>query len=132
MRKNPFTILLSAIIILLLYCKPSSVHSEVVYPFYDARGILDLCEEGFGPPKNIGVLNNCLSYVAGVWDGYVLHKVLSSSPYKVCTPKGLRSSQLARVVLKYFKEHPEDLHYSASEQALIALEKAFPCKKEGE
>ncbi|MDH4869321.1 Rap1a/Tai family immunity protein [Pseudomonas sp. BN515] len=47
----------------------------------------------------------------------------------VCRPEGvIPHIQLARIVVKYLKEHPEDLHAHEGVGAMIAMTNAFPCK----
>ncbi|MBI5463130.1 MAG: hypothetical protein HY941_13170 [Gammaproteobacteria bacterium] len=37
-------------------------------------------------------------------------------------------NQLRLVVIKYLRDHPEQLHYVASSEVMVALSEAFPCK----
>ncbi len=69
----------------------------------------------------------CLGYLSGFVDSLRL----SAKPQnqKVCLPaKGASNEQLARVVTKWFKNHPESLHQSGRIEIMLALGDAFPCK----
>src|SRR5262249_20729228 len=49
----------------------------------------------------------------------------------ICAPKESTSSQWQAVVVKYMKDHPEQLHESLISLAHIALWTAWPCDKKG-
>jgi hypothetical protein len=69
---------------------------------------------------------NCLEYIAGFVDGYVLGSV-GGSPI-VCLPEDGTVGQEARILVKWMREHPERLHEAAPACVLAALFKSFPCK----
>jgi len=78
----------------------------------------------------------CYGYIEGVIDANaVWHTMLAhgrNHPYdrmKICLPEGhsLPFSQLARIILKYLKGHPEDLDMNASALVYNALHGAFRC-----
>ncbi len=48
-----------------------------------------------------------------------------------CPPREVITGQLVRVVVKYLKDHPADLHGNGGLLTLTAFREAFPCK-EGE
>jgi hypothetical protein len=49
----------------------------------------------------------------------------------ICIPKEVTSNtQLALIVTKYVRDHPEKLHEPRSTFAFAALQTAFPCPKE--
>ena len=48
-------------------------------------------------------------------------------PWQVCLPD-TSHEQLARVMVKYLREHPEQLHWRSGQVAMLALFQAFPCK----
>lgn len=45
-----------------------------------------------------------------------------------CVPKGAMLMQLVRVVEKYLREHPEQLHIHQAALVTKALQVAFPCR----
>ncbi|BCG88271.1 hypothetical protein MesoLj113c_43810 [Mesorhizobium sp. 113-3-9] len=49
----------------------------------------------------------------------------------LCVPTEVRTTQYARIVVKYLDAHPEELHQDGSYLAYIALNSAFPCKNVG-
>jgi hypothetical protein len=72
----------------------------------------------------------CLGYIMGVLDmqktlGIVLENHTQKVYFKYC---GLhRYGQIIKVVKKYLRDHPEDLHVPADILTLEAMVKAFPC-----
>jgi hypothetical protein len=69
---------------------------------------------------------NCLAYLSGFIDGYVLGAV-GGSPI-ACFPEDGTVGQVARIVVKWMKDHPEKLNEAAPVCVLTALYNAFPCK----
>jgi hypothetical protein len=72
-------------------------------------------------------------YISGLVDGIEmgnLTTMIQMLPTKVpkpfCRPT-LETAQMARIVLKYIREHPEEPHLPAGDLALFAFQKAFPC-----
>jgi hypothetical protein len=46
-----------------------------------------------------------------------------------CVPEGgITTGQAVRVIVKYLRDHPEELHLRGSLVAIQALRQAFPCK----
>jgi len=64
----------------------------------------------------------CMGYIAGVSD-------TMSTNGDVCLPNDATVQQIVDIVVKYFSDHPERRHYSASSESGIALMQAFPCNK---
>jgi len=63
-----------------------------------------------------GITNMNLAYQ------YTMQKTL------FCLPTGgIQNSQAVRVIVKYLKEHPEQLHEQEGSLAIIAFIQAFPC-----
>ncbi len=72
----------------------------------------------------------CLGYVSGFTDSVRLtsHFYKPQDP-KICLPeKGASNNQLIRVVTKWLKDHPENLHESARMEVMFAFQNTFPCK----
>ena len=44
-----------------------------------------------------------------------------------CPPDGTTNGQAVRIVVKYLRDHPEELHKHDSVLAFTALKAAFPC-----
>ena len=72
----------------------------------------------------------CLGYLGGFADSLKLSASLfKPQNQKVCLPdKGTSNEQLVRIVTKWLKDNPQDLHQSGRMSVLIALGNAFPCK----
>jgi hypothetical protein len=82
-------------------------------------------------------LQFCYGYIQAVIDGETVSRGVRSADKshvydksKFCLPEsGILYVQLARVVVKYLKEHPEELHWTASALVHSALVKGFSCLK---
>ncbi len=70
----------------------------------------------------------CLGYILSVVDTHKTFNVVTKTPKYFCIPRKVTSGQVQQVTIKYFKDHPEILHNSASSAVLEALNDAFPCK----
>jgi hypothetical protein len=74
---------------------------------------------------------SCLSYVQGLID---MNALYSSGDFKkkdkkyFCIPSAVTSAQNIRVILKYLKDNPQDLHHPRYVLGVSALRTAFPCK----
>ena len=72
-----------------------------------------------------------MSYLSGFLDGHELAASTFESRYKrvMCPPKGgIENEQVVRIVVKYLREHPEELHATDRVSVFIALARAFPCE----
>ncbi len=67
------------------------------------------------------------TYVQGFAFGtaFTLHQV---DPL-VCLPGGSDTGQYVRVMVQYLEANPTDLHKEATELAIHAFRRAFPCRK---
>lgn len=73
----------------------------------------------------------CLGYLSGFTDSARLTThFYKTQDQRICLPeRGASNEQLARIVTKWFRDHPNDLHESARMSVMLALQTAFPCKK---
>jgi hypothetical protein len=71
----------------------------------------------------------CVGYLSGFADALRLSATFFEPQNQgVCLPeKGVSNEQLARVVTKWLKNHPESLHQSGRTEIMLALGEAFPC-----
>jgi hypothetical protein len=46
-----------------------------------------------------------------------------------CVPENATTDEVVRVVVKWLRDNPDELHYPASVLAIGALRKAYPCKQ---
>jgi hypothetical protein len=84
------------------------------------------CSDG----RNV-VQQICRAYVEGVTDTIVGVTGLKANGLaipSVCPPKDIVSDQVKDVVVQYLTAHPETRHRAAANEALSALQAAFPCK----
>jgi Rap1a immunity proteins len=68
----------------------------------------------------------CQGWMTGLSTGLSLRPWLDQN-LPACLPPGLTGDQVRLIVIKFLKEHPEQLHYPASLIAGNALHSAFPC-----
>ncbi|MGA2086582.1 MAG: Rap1a/Tai family immunity protein, partial [Terracidiphilus sp.] len=76
---------------------------------------------------------HCLGYLSGVTDTYLFWKYTNNTQkakvyVPACIPEGATNFELARVVVKYLNDHPNQLHKSYRLLVMLALEDAYPCK----
>jgi len=70
----------------------------------------------------------CLGYLLGFADAESLSSALEGNKPLLCLPKqGLRNLQAARMVTKWLKDHPSELHKNGRISVVVALKEAFPC-----
>lgn len=62
-----------------------------------------------------------LGYLAGIYD--------VSTSQAICAPKDVTLGQLSEVALKYMREHPEVLNFSADRIVLTAFKLTWPCSQ---
>ena len=67
------------------------------------------------------------SYSSGYFDGYVLG-VLDLTQGRLCIAERATTGEVLQVVIKYLKDHPEELHLRASDVVIKAVQTAWPCK----
>lgn len=63
----------------------------------------------------------------GSYNGYILG-VLDSAENILCTPFGIKNSQINEIVGKYLEEHPEKMEHPGSNLVYEAVNETFPCK----
>ena len=71
-----------------------------------------------------------MTYIVGFNHGYELAIILNMEAppnNSYCIPQKVTNGQITRVVIKYLKDHPEQLHTSARKLILFALDEGFPC-----
>jgi hypothetical protein len=63
-----------------------------------------------------------MGYIQGVHD-------IGTDYRAICSPPSATAGQIAEVVIKYLRAHPEKLHLGGEVLISQALREAFPCKK---
>lgn len=73
----------------------------------------------------------CMGFIQGIIDtDTIAHTDENGHPTgpKLCVPAEASERQLAKVVVKYGDDHPEQLHLPAVVIVLLAMKGAFPCR----
>jgi hypothetical protein len=68
----------------------------------------------------------CMGYLAGFVDSYDVG-VYTGAKEVACIPKTVNNGQLARVLVKWLKENPTQLHRNPRILVYSALVDGFPC-----
>lgn len=68
----------------------------------------------------------CGGYLIGLNEG--LRIAVERTKVNYCLPGGLTGEQMVRVIEKYLRENPQELHKPMRTNAIAAFAKAFPCK----
>lgn len=67
----------------------------------------------------------CFAYINGVVDGYSE----AEPKYPLCPHQRVSIGQQSLVVMRFLRNHPEELHKNSAYLVLRAIDEAFPCKK---
>ena len=109
--------------------KPITYRSETIDVYYTGMTLLQMCEPDYSDNMiNTSSKAVCKGYLTGITDFHaggtnanVLHKLW-------CLDKGVSSTQLRLIVVKYLKARPEELHFEGSSLVTGAFAQAFPCE----
>jgi len=69
----------------------------------------------------------CAGFILGAVDATSAVERRDGIAKRYCAPRNAEVGQMARVILKWLADHPEDLHYDASSLVITALINAWPC-----
>jgi hypothetical protein len=73
---------------------------------------------------------HCHAFIDGVTATlYIWKAAMQKDKAPVCIPQGVTSEQTDRIVVKYLKDHPEELHQPFGILVFNSLSAAFPCIK---
>ena len=106
--------------------------------FADGNRLLRSCEVLLNTMSNSEISGNlfdagfCLGYVQGVHQlNRACNFLLERKKQPIfCSPHGkITNNQAVRIITKYLKEHPEQLHEEEIFLVIKAFGIAFPCKK---
>jgi hypothetical protein len=101
----------------------AALHSTAVQAELTGHGLKEVCD-----------LNElaCISYVRGFIEGVGIRGLLlmGAENFRMpwCVTKQITVQQMALVVEKHLRNHPESLEKPGSTLTYIALEHAFPCE----
>jgi hypothetical protein len=65
----------------------------------------------------------------GLFAGILYYGGWMDQTHKFCAPDSVTPDQAIRVAIKYLDDHPEFMHLDLRASALVAMTKAFPCKR---
>jgi len=72
---------------------------------------------------------SCISYIRGFTDLNSFYRYSrDNKSVDFCVPEGVNAGQNTRVVLKYLRENPSELHAHTAVLVRRALIQAYPCK----
>jgi len=78
---------------------------------------------------DFGALGFCLGMMQGVTNTNAMYEVQLGKDALFCAPeKGLNNGQAARIVVKYLKDNPKELHRHGTILTISALMQAYPCE----
>jgi hypothetical protein len=69
----------------------------------------------------------CYGFMIAVQQLSQAHEQDGQMTLSICAPPTSMLTQLIRVFLNYARAHPEELHHSGAQVAIMALQSAFPC-----
>lgn len=99
--------------------------NELLVQCQDVERLLD--SNTLEKPFAVGV---CLGLLRGVWSTMVILNTGLDQGFRTCQPKtGIKGGQAARIVVRYLREHPEQLHEDAVFLSILAFQAAYPCSK---
>lgn len=78
------------------------------------------------PAKDAMGVGLCLGYIAGISDVDRVDAVAKQN--RMCVPDNASGAQLAKVIVKYGDDHPEELNEPGAIFVTLAMKKAFPCR----
>lgn len=100
---------------------------------FDGNALLDQCEIAVNPPESMTEIDSlkmgmCLGLMNGITNLNAVYEGKMGKEAVFCSPKqGISNGQAARIVLKYLKDNPAQLHNLGSVLAIVAMREAFPC-----
>ncbi len=92
--------------------------------FYDGHRLLRECTS-----RNVDDHEECVGYLAGLWDAVETVEIWEKAQLGICFPKGTTDEQLRAEFVKYAEKYPDRLRAGGGGLALIAFKKAWPCEE---
>lgn len=133
-------------IIVVLSCALSANSQEGRKPETDANDLLAYCGEVVNfldssrPSGEDVAVGWCAGYIEGtvallramqILMGVEFSERMTKGPAGICIPDEVRVSQVARIIVKYLREHPEELHQDKGGLTVVILRDAFACQAVG-
>ena len=81
-------------------------------------------------PANALDAGHCLGFVEATTNLMYFYQLTDRKSALFCTPEGgISNGQAARILVKYLREHPQDLHQPKAVLAAAAFRDAYPCNE---
>jgi hypothetical protein len=118
--------------------KPNDVAFSAHFHYSNSETLVQQCkavenidlETKRVPIKDASDVGLCMGFISGIIDLETLDAgVLKHPTHEWCVPDNATTTQLAKVIVKYSNDHPEDLHLPGVLFVGKALVAAFPCGK---
>ncbi len=116
--------------------KPDDIKLSGHYHYTNAETLVRQCKSvenvdldaNTVPMKNAMDVGTCLGFISGVIDLNTMDLDILKKPIHAwCVPDSVTATQLAKVVVKYGNDHPEELHLPGVVLVVGALAGGFPC-----
>lgn len=122
--------ILPIVFALLALPHPSSAASSDGNKLLEDCGAIERLMDGGKSTSNSTGMGFCLGLMQGITNSNMIYQVRAPGKELLCLPKnGIENGQAARVVVKYLRDHPEQLHENDFVLAMRALRDAFPCSE---
>ena len=80
--------------------------------------------------ESFGEMMFCIGFLQGITNLNLVYQNVLKSNAQFCLPEdGIENGQAARIVVKFLRNYPEELHKHELALSILALKEAFPCKK---
>jgi hypothetical protein len=117
---------LTGILFTLLLAIPAGSNPQQPPDIGSTHGYLDLCKFIDGGAKTTADYMDW-GFCDGWTRGYVEAMMLQSHP-PACPPQTSTTDQGVHIIMKYIKDHPEQMHLPTPIIAMRAFKSAFPCE----
>jgi len=113
--------------------QPSAVllkPQEVTFSQLNAEALVGLCRDVETDMNSPGS-KLCLFYLTGFGDGYAMAmlKFNHEKQSGFCPPQEVTRPQMAKVIVKYGADHPNELWINSALFTATALKDAYPCQE---
>lgn len=97
----------------------------------DGNQLLENCQKWETETKDLveaAQSGMCMGMVQGVTDEILFMNPSMPKNLQVCLPEKITSGQIIKIVIKYLKDNPEQLHLSEAQFIHGVLLTTYPCK----
>ncbi len=94
--------------------------------------VIRMMDDGVAPSAREGPkVGRCLGMMQGITSLNMVYQVKDRDSALFCLPSnGISNGQAARIVVKYMRDNPSELHNEQSLVAIAAFIDAYPCADE--